>query len=149
MNKEILYIELKTGFSHNGPAWIGVVEFSKSKQTVYFDGKALKKFKSPGINANYYDIENGNEYWISGVKKDGLDRHKFGGGKIMLDKNAVEKYLEIIGDELINTKKIEIVNIEKTDRKKFTEIENSKVNNEDRNSYFDNNYNKLNKNHIA
>ena len=57
MNKEILYIELKTGFSHNGPAWIGVIEFSKSKQTVYFDGKALKKFKSPGINANYYDIE--------------------------------------------------------------------------------------------
>ncbi len=46
-------------------------------------------------------------------------------------------------------KKIEIVNIEKTDRKKFTEIENSKVNNEDRNSYFDNNYNKMKKNHIA
>ena len=59
MNKEILYIELKTGFSHNGPAWIGAVEFSKSKQTIYFDGKALKKFKTPAINANYYDIENG------------------------------------------------------------------------------------------
>ena len=102
MNKEILYIELKTGFSHNGPAWIGAVEFSKSKQTIYFDGKALKKFKTPAINANYYDIENGNEYWISGVKKDGLDRHKFGGGKIMLDKNAVEKYngtLKCINEE--------------------------------------------------
>lgn len=117
MKNEILYIELKTGFSHNGPAWIGFAEFSKSGQTVYFDNKALKKFKTPGISSNYYDIENGDEYWISGVKKNGLDRHKFGQGKIMLDENPVEEYLKIIDEKTVDNKKYEIVKIEDTDKK--------------------------------
>lgn len=43
MEKYIRYIELKTGFSNRGPAWIGKVEFSKSGQTIYFNGKAFKK----------------------------------------------------------------------------------------------------------
>lgn len=30
MKSEIKYIELKTGYADNGPAWIGKVEFSKS-----------------------------------------------------------------------------------------------------------------------
>ena len=34
----IRYIELKTGFSDRGPAWIGKVVFSKSGQTIYFNG---------------------------------------------------------------------------------------------------------------
>jgi hypothetical protein len=41
MRKEILYVELKKG--HSGLAWIGYGYFSKSGQTVYFDGKVLKK----------------------------------------------------------------------------------------------------------
>lgn len=40
MKSKIMYIELKTGYSDNGPAWIGMVEFSKSGKTVYFDNKA-------------------------------------------------------------------------------------------------------------
>lgn len=30
-------MELKSGYSDNGPAWTGRVEFSKSGQTIYFD----------------------------------------------------------------------------------------------------------------
>lgn len=37
MKQELKYIELKTSYSDNGPAWIGYVEFSKSGQTIYFN----------------------------------------------------------------------------------------------------------------
>ena len=67
MKRKILYIENKS-YGHHGPAWIGFVEFSKSGQTVYFDNKALKTQKA-GINANHFDIETGEEYWVSGIKK--------------------------------------------------------------------------------
>jgi len=35
--EDILYIELKTGYSDNGPAWIGRVRYSKSGRTIYFN----------------------------------------------------------------------------------------------------------------
>lgn len=63
-----MYIENKS-FGHYGPAWIGFVEFSKSGQPLYFNDKALKKLKRPEYVANYFDIETGEEYWVSGVKK--------------------------------------------------------------------------------
>ena len=85
MKSKIMYIENKS-YGHHGPAWIGLVEFSKSGQTVYFNNKALKKLKNPGTYGNHFDIETGEEYWVSGVKKNGQDRHWCGGGKIMLDK---------------------------------------------------------------
>ena len=28
----------------------------------------------PGFKTNYYEVESGEEYWISGCKKDGCDR---------------------------------------------------------------------------
>jgi hypothetical protein len=67
MKDRIMYVELKSGFSDDGPAWIGKVKFSKSSQTVYFNDKGFKKIS--GICGNYMDIETGDEYWISGVKK--------------------------------------------------------------------------------
>lgn len=69
MVKEIKYLELKSGFSDDGPAWIGLVSFSKSGKTVYFDGKAFQSLKGTGIGANYCEIETGDEYWISVVLK--------------------------------------------------------------------------------
>lgn len=63
MQSKIMYIENKSK-GHHGLAWISFAEFSKSGQTVYFDGKALKKLKNPGINANHFDIETGEEYWV-------------------------------------------------------------------------------------
>ena len=67
--QDILYIELKSHHSDDGPAWIGRVEYSKSGQTIYFDDKAFASLKGAGSAGNYYDIETGDEYWISGVKK--------------------------------------------------------------------------------
>jgi len=51
---ELKYIELKSGFSHDGPAWIAYVQKSKTGQSLYFNGKSLKKFKGGGISGNYY-----------------------------------------------------------------------------------------------
>lgn len=110
MQYKIMYIELKSGYKDNGPAWIGRVAISKSGQTVYFDNKAFKK--ANGIRGNFYNLETGDEYWISGVKKDGRDRHWAGNGKIMIDRKIIREYLQITGEESIDTKRLEILDIE-------------------------------------
>ena len=125
MKPQLTYIELKSGYSDNGPAWIGIVEFSKTGQTVYFDGKALKKLKIPSSNANHYDIETGDEYWVSGVKKNGTDRHWAGYGKIMVDENAVDEYLHYTSKKELDFTKFEIIKFKKTDKARINEIENS------------------------
>lgn len=105
-----MYIELKTGYQDNGPAWIGRVKFSKSKRTVYFDNKAFQKGNC--YNGNYITIETRESYWISGVKKDGEDRHWAGSGKIMIDKNVVAEYLELTGQNSLDESKYIKVDIQ-------------------------------------
>ena len=128
MKPELKYVELKSGYSDNGPAWIGMAEFSKSGRTVYFNGKALKSSNAQGIAGNYYDLENGDEYWISGVKKDGTDRHWAGGGKIMIDQNVVELYLSKVNFNKLDERHYELTDIKKTNKQKFSELENEKLN---------------------
>jgi len=127
MKSQLKYIELKSGFGDNGPAWIGMAEFSKSGRTVYFNGKALKNSNAKGIAGNYFDIENGDEYWISGIKKNGTDRHWAGGGKIMIDRNVVEEYLSLVNFNLLDKNRFELTDIKKTDKQKFSELENQKL----------------------
>ena len=130
MKTQLTYIELKSGYSHSGPAWIGLVEFSKTGQTVYFDNKALKKLKIPSHVANYYDIETGDEYWVSGVKQNGADRHWAGHGKIMIDKFSIHKYLDYTGQNELDITKFEVVEFKKTDKARINEIENRKLTND-------------------
>ena len=127
MKPELKYIELKSGFVDTGPAWIGMAEFSKSGRTVYFNGKALKNSNAQGIAGNYYDIENGDEYWVSGIKKNGTDRHWAGGGKIMIDRNVVDHYLSLVDFNVLDKKQFELTDIIATDKQKFAEIENQKL----------------------
>ena len=134
MNLQLKYIELKTGHAHNGPAWIGYIELSKSGQTIYFNGKAL--------NGNGHgacsDKETREIYWVSGIKKNGQDRHWYGNGKIQIGKNAITEYLKIMGLDKLDPRKYIEVEIPKTDKLKFTEIENAKLNPEtDLNVYED------------
>jgi hypothetical protein len=70
-----MYIELKSGYEHDGPAWIGQAKFSRTGTTIYFNNRVFKKFRTSQFSANYYDLETEEEYWISGVKKNGKDRH--------------------------------------------------------------------------
>jgi len=127
MKSELRYIELKSGFGDNGPAWIGMAEFSKTGRTVYFNGKAFKNSNARGISGNYYDIENGDEYWISGVKKNGTDRHWAGGGKIMIDRKAVDHYLSQVDFNQLDKNRFELIDVKPTDKQKFAELENEKI----------------------
>jgi len=99
MSKRIIYVELKTGYADNGPAWIGEGIFSKSGQTVYFNGHAFKK--AQGISGNHFEIESGNEYWISGVKKNGNDRHSAGSGIIQIDESIIPNYLDLTNQTIL------------------------------------------------
>lgn len=97
MKRELIYVELKSGYNDNGPAWIGFAGSSKSELTVYFDGKSFKSLKGASFDGNYYELESGDEYWISGVKKNGQDRHWAGSGKIEIDEGAIGPYLALMG----------------------------------------------------
>jgi hypothetical protein len=131
MKLQIMYIELKSGQSDRGPAWIGKVEFSKSGNTIYFNGLALKKMTGTAFaysdSANYYDLENKEGYWISGIKKNGQDRHWAGGGKIMIDKSIKDEYLKLVDFDTLDPNNFELVDIKPTDKKKFMDLENEKI----------------------
>lgn len=103
MKSEIKYIELKSGYHDDGPAWIGMVEFSKTGQTIYFNGHA---FKGNG-HGLCFDIETKETYWITGVKKDSQNRHWAGKGKIMIDKLVVDDYLKLKGWPCLDLNKYE------------------------------------------
>ena len=68
-----MYIESKAG-GLTGPARIGRVTFSKTGRTLYYRGLSFRSLNGSGFKANYYDVDTGEEYWISGPKKDGSDR---------------------------------------------------------------------------
>lgn len=144
MQSKILYIENKSSLQNE--AWIGFAEFSKSGQTVYFNDKAFKKLKIGGISGNHFDIETSEEYWISGVKKNGKDRHHNANGKILIDKNCVEEYLKFVDSSVLDQNKFTIIEIAKTDENRFNELENNETEfrDESRNAtFYDNNRRKL------
>lgn len=121
MQPQLRYIELKTGHAHNGPAWIARVEFSKSGKTVYFNGKALKG-NAHGLCS---DIETREVYWISGLKKRGSNRHVFGNGKVMVDREAIPEVLAFYEVTALDPKQFVVVDLIKTDKTKFAVIENT------------------------
>lgn len=131
MKDRLKYIEHKTMQDDRGEAWIGEVEFSKTGQTIYFNGLALKKMKGTHYAysefSNYYDLENRQAYWISGIKKNGKDRHWSGGGKVKIDKNVIDKYLSIVDFEELDINKYEIVEIPKTNKSNIHLIENNRI----------------------
>jgi len=92
--ERIMYVELKTGFSDNGPAWIGKVRFSKTGRTAYYRGRNLRRVH--GVSGNYLDVQTGDEFWISGVKRDGTDRHWAGAGPVEIDGEVRDEYLKLV-----------------------------------------------------
>jgi hypothetical protein len=63
-----------------GPAEIGEVTYSQTGRTLYFEGKSFRRIR--GASGNHVCLETGDEYWISGVKKRGSNRHWAGGGPV-------------------------------------------------------------------
>ena len=120
-----MYVELKTGYNDNGPAWIGKASFSKTGRTIYFNGLA---FQGDGTKGNYHEVESRDTYWISGVKKDGSDRHWAGSGGIKIDKTIISEYLAIVNKNELPKNKFEIVELDKNPPKEMmNEIANQKL----------------------
>lgn len=125
MKSKLIYVELKSGHNDNGPAWIGMGLYNRTGQTIYFNGKIFKNGK--GVSSNHYDAESHEEYWISGVKKDGTDRHKSGSGIIHIDESIVSDYCELVGLSSLPKGKFRVVKLDNIPAKeKGTDIANKK-----------------------
>jgi hypothetical protein len=92
-----MYIENKTD-GLNATGRIGRVTFSKTGKTIYYGGKAFQSLKGSGFKANYYEIESGDSYWISGPKKAGRDR-LYGTGGSEIDEDVRVEYWSTIRNE--------------------------------------------------
>ena len=93
MKPRIMYIELKShggGHDDNGPAWIGRVTFSKTGKTIYYRDLKLERAKC--ACGNHVDAETGDEYWVSGPKKNGEDRYPWAGERVHIDEDVREEY---------------------------------------------------------
>lgn len=87
----IMYIECK-GDGLTGPAKIGRVSFSKTGKTIYYHGRTFQSLKGAGFKSNYYDVESGEAYWISGPKRNGQDALYGGNTPIEIDDDVREEY---------------------------------------------------------
>ena len=93
-----MYIESKAD-GLTGPARIGRVTFSKTGKTIYYRGREFRSLKGRGFKANYYNVATGEEYWISGPKKDGGDRLYGERVPIEIDDDVREEYWSFIRDD--------------------------------------------------
>src|SRR4249920_134176 len=89
----IMYIEDKSG-GITGPARIGRVTFSKTGKSLYYRGRLFQSLKGSGFKANFFDAETGQEFWISGCKKNGQDQ--LYGGTTEIDDDVREEYWRTI-----------------------------------------------------
>jgi hypothetical protein len=87
-----MYLELKSGYSDDGPAFIGWVRFSKTGLTVYYRDLVLRRIRGGGARGNHVDVNTGDEWWISGVKQNREDRHWAGRGEVSIDADAAAAY---------------------------------------------------------
>jgi len=96
-----MYIELKScegGHDDHGPARIGRVTFSKSGRTIYYGSMQLQRARL--FCGNYQNVETGDEYWISGPKKDGRDRYPWAQrSPVEIDEDVREEYWTTIRNE--------------------------------------------------
>jgi hypothetical protein len=90
-----MYIENKCGQRSRtrgvqGPAVIGRVTFSQTGRTLYYGGRKLRKVGG-GYKYNHVDVETGEEFWISGPKKNGEDG-LYGYRPVPIDEEVREEY---------------------------------------------------------
>ena len=86
-----MYIECKGG-GLTGDARIGRVTFSKTGRTFYYRGQTFQSLKGAGFKSNYYCVETGEDYWISGPKRRGGDALYGGSTPIEIDEDVREEY---------------------------------------------------------
>lgn len=96
-----MYIEAKSG-GLTGPARIGRVTASKAGATLYYQGKAFQSLKGTGFKSNYFDVETGDHYWISGPRRDGRDALYATNSPPDIDADVADEYWTEIRLQLIS-----------------------------------------------
>lgn len=87
-----MYIEDKSR-GLNGPARIGRVTFNRTGKSLSYDGRTFQSLKGAGFKANYVDVATGDEFWISGPRKDGRDRlYDTSTAPAEIDEDVAEEY---------------------------------------------------------
>jgi hypothetical protein len=90
-NPRIMYVESKAG-GLVGQARIGRVSYSRTFGTLYYAGRAFQSLKGTGFKANYFEVETGDHYWISGPRHDGEDRLYVSNLPVEIDEDVREEY---------------------------------------------------------
>ncbi len=90
-SSRIMYMEDKSQGLVGG-ALIGRVTFSKSGSSIHYKGRTFQTLSGSGFKANYFDVASGDEFWISGCRKDGADRLYNGGPPVHIDEDVREEY---------------------------------------------------------
>jgi hypothetical protein len=86
----------------------------------------LKGQRRGQSGGNYIDMETGESFWVSGVKKNGEDRHWAGSGKVLVEAAAVSEYLATIKAKSLDTARCEITeSIVETDIERLSRLANS------------------------
>jgi len=67
-----MYVEPGGGLAGAGGR-IGRVTFSKTGRTLRYRGASFQTLDGRGFKENYFDVESGERYWISGPRRDGND----------------------------------------------------------------------------
>jgi len=63
----------------------------QTMRSMFYGGKEFLKIKS-GYKHNCIEVESGDEYWISGCRKDGVDRLYAGKIPVYIDEDVREGY---------------------------------------------------------
>ena len=85
----------------------------------------LKGQRRSWDGGNYFDMETGESFWVSGVKKNGEDRHWAGSGKILVEAAALSDYLKVIGAKTLDRTRCEVTDaIRQTDIKRLSQLAN-------------------------
>lgn len=95
MPDRIMYVQIKTGYgTDRGPSWIDWVHFSKTWRTAVFQGRTLRRVTGTAYanhNSNFYDVDTGEEFWVSGPKRDRSDG-RYGHQQPVVAPSAQEAY---------------------------------------------------------
>jgi hypothetical protein len=86
-----MYVESKAA-GLEGAARIGRVYFSKTGKTLYYRGLQFRSLKGSGFKANYRELISGDEYWISGPRRDRDDRLYGGSRGVQIDDDIRVEY---------------------------------------------------------
>lgn len=91
MKPRIMYIERKSG-KLTGDARIGRVSFNRTGKTIFYDGKVFRRIVGGGFKSNYVEEATGEDYWISGCKREGGDRMYGSQKPVPIDADVREEY---------------------------------------------------------